>query len=280
MFPAQWLEVFRSLSKTNPASFSRERSRYLSSGKSGVVNWVDDERVWKQYLINPEQAAVEHRAYQRIGSHPNVVKLLAVLEDGSIVLERGKVLRGVCRYPSANEISLQRKLRWLTQAATGYQHLHDCNIIHADVGCHNMIITNEDNLKLIDFEGCSIDGGQNDACYEWFSYKRSVPEVTRKTDIFAFGCAFYEVMTGLQPYHELRNSAPGTNQVQLLYADNSFPDVTFVPLGRLILRCWRGDFDSMNEVIQELEAFRPDPVTRNKMSRADLEPDRIWGLRK
>lgn len=260
-FPAKCLEVLQSLGKTNPGSFSKEQSIYLSNGKSGAVYGIDDERVWKQFLLEPGQAAIEHRAYQRIGSHPNIVKLLATLEDGSIILERGKVLREVCRSPLANEIPIQRKLRWLTQAATGYQHLHDCNIIHADVGCNNMILTKKDNLKLIDFEGCSIDNEPADACYEWFSYKHSIPQVTRKTDIFAFGCAIYEVMTGLQPYHELQNSAPGTSQVQLLYADNNFPDVTSIPLDWLILRCWQGDFNSMNEVIQELEAFRPSPMT-------------------
>jgi len=260
-WPAKCLGILQRLRNTDPGLFSIHQLTYLSNGKSAIVYEIDKTRVLKVFAVDANQAAMEHQAYKRIGSHPNIVNLLATLKDGSIVLERGDVLRTVCRFPSANKIPIRRKLHWLTQAARGYQHLHDRNIIHADIGCNNMILTKEDDLKLIDFEGCSIDGGPADACYEWFSYRPSEPQVSRKTDIFAFGCAIYEVMTGRQPYHELQESAPGTNQVQQLYADNQFPDVTSIPLDEVILRCWLGEFDSMNEVIQGLEAFHPDAVT-------------------
>lgn len=82
----------------------------------------------------------------------------------------------------AQSVDLPRQMRYrsrgrfagLRQAAEGYQHLHDCSIVHGDVGCHNMIITREGDLKIIDFEGCSIDSEPADSCYEWFSYRRRI----------------------------------------------------------------------------------------------------------
>jgi len=80
--------------------------------------------------------------------------------------------------------------------------MHNKGIVHANIGCHNWIVV-QDRLKIIDFEGSSIDGEDAGACYEWFSCKESSPRISRKTDIFAFGCAIYEVITGRQPYDEL-----------------------------------------------------------------------------
>ncbi|KAF2453010.1 kinase-like domain-containing protein [Lineolata rhizophorae] len=215
--------------------------QFLDSGKTGVVHAIDSEKVPKEYHEGDEET--ELRVYRRLGQHPHIAKLLETRTDGSIVLERGISLRKICRAPSANEIPIQTK------------YLHSCGIVHADVGCSNWILTGEDHIKLIDFEGCSIDGDPADSCYEWFSYCRSEPRVSRQTDIFAFGCAIYEVLTGRPPYHELQESCEPSRQVEKLYVNQRFPDVAKLPLGQLMQRCWHGQISSMSEVIQELEAF-------------------------
>ena len=151
-------------------SIPSETWTYLAAGKSGIVYGIDQQRVLKQFH-DVDGKDVEHRAYERLGSHPNIAKLLGIQRDGSIILERGTVLRSICQYPSAGEISIQKKLSWLKHAAQGYQHLHDCDIIHGDVGCNNMIVTKEDYVKIIDLEGCSIDGESANSCYEWFMSK-------------------------------------------------------------------------------------------------------------
>ena len=229
--------------------------QFLAAGKSGVVHGIDPERVLKQFH-DSDGGEIERRVYQRLGSHPNIAKLLDTWTDGSIILERGTPLRTICRASSADEIPIQTKVHWLRHAAEGYQYLHACGIIHSDIGCNNLILTGEDLVKLIDFEGCSIDGGPAGSCYEWFSYCPSMPRVSQRTDIFAFGCAIYEVLTGRPPHHELEASDDPYKQVEELYANQCFPNVTNLPLGDLIQSCWYGEINSMNKVIQELEVFR------------------------
>ncbi|KIW87192.1 uncharacterized protein Z519_12094 [Cladophialophora bantiana CBS 173.52] len=253
------LKILHRPSNTEIDSISFEALQFLAAGKSGIVYGVDDKRVLKEYQES-DRGEVERRAYHRLGSHPNIAKLLGTRKDGSIVLERGEVLRTICRSPSATEIPIQTKLSWLRQAAEGYQHSHNCNIVHGDVGCKNMILTREGCLKIVDFEGCSIDGEPADSCYEWFSYRPSIPRVNRRTDIFAFGCAIYEVITGRPPHHELEASNDRYQQVEQLYTNNRFPDVTSLPLGQLIQSCWDGDFTSMSEVLRELETFQAHPI--------------------
>jgi serine/threonine protein kinase len=251
------VRVLQYTSNTDTESLSYERLQFVAAGKSGVVYGIAHNRVLKEYH-DSDGLEVEHRAYQRLGSHPNVAKLFETRTDGSIILERGQVLRTICQSTSADEIPIQKKLIWLRQAAEGYRHLHGCDIIHSDVGCNNLILTSDGYIKIIDFEGCSIDGESADSCYEWFSYRPAVPRVSRSTDIFAFGCAIYEVITGRPPHHELEASDDRYQHVENLYADNHFPDVTDLPLGELMQSCWHGNLTCMDEVIRELEAYRPD----------------------
>jgi serine/threonine protein kinase len=232
---------------------------FLAAGKSAVVYGIDPDKVLKEFH-DGDGSEVERRVYQRLGSHTNIAKVLDTRADGSIILERGTPLRTVCRASSAKEIPIQTKILWLRHAAEGYQYLHACNIVHADVGCNNLIRTGRDHVKLIDFEGCSIDGAPASSCYEWFSYCPSIPRVSERTDIFAFGCAVYEVLTGRPPYHELEASDDPYKQVEELYAKKHFPDVSNLPLGQLMQSCWYGDIGTMSEVVQELEAFHKTPI--------------------
>lgn len=242
----------------NPLSISYEKLEYIAAGKSGIVYGIDDERILKEYQDQEsDESNVKRRAYRRLGSHPNITRYLDSLEDGSIVLERGKALRTICQRPGADQIPLHRKLRWLRHAAEGLQHVHEKGIVHADVGCGNMILTRGDCLKIIDFEGCSIDGESADSRYEWFSYRRSTPKVSIQTDIFAFACAMYEIITGRPPYHELETSDDRLGLVEQRYETDQFPDVIHLPLGELMQSCWHANFSSMSEVVRELRVSSP-----------------------
>ena len=93
---------------------------------------------------------------------------------GSIILKRGQPLRQRYQDLNADKIPLRRKLRWLRQAAEGYRHAHEKDIVNADIGCYNILLTRaygptilmgSDCLKLIDFGGASIDGGEPGSHY-------------------------------------------------------------------------------------------------------------------
>lgn len=60
--------------------------------------------------------------------------------------------------------------------------------------CGLTVLLGSDCLKLIDFGGASIDGGEHGSCHQWYNYRRSTPEVSKQTDIFAFGCVIYEMI--------------------------------------------------------------------------------------
>jgi serine/threonine protein kinase len=239
------------------AQFSTDALKFLAAGKSSVVYGIDDKRIVKVYTSTDDnEDVIERRAYERLGFHRNIVKCFGY-KDGSIVLERGQVLRGICRQRDSAHISFQRKLRWLIDFAEGLRYIHGKSIVHADVGCHNAVLTQHDCLKIIDFEGCSMDGGEASSSYEWFSYRPSTPKISKQTDIFAYGCAVFEVLTGRTPYDKFETSNHRTELVERLYQENRFPDVTNLPLSKLMRGCWYGTINSMEEVLKELEAAKP-----------------------
>jgi tRNA A-37 threonylcarbamoyl transferase component Bud32 len=135
---------------------------FLAAGGSGIIYAIDENRILKTYY--DKGIDVERRAFERLGSHKNIVQCFGATRDG-LVLERGQSLRMVLRASRPDEIALDTKICWLREAAEGTRYMHDNGIVHADVGCNNWIIV-QGHVKIIDFEGCSIDGEEAGACYE------------------------------------------------------------------------------------------------------------------
>lgn len=245
--------IKESIQPRSSLSIDYQSLELLAVGGSGIVYKIDEQSVLKEF--HSDGIDVERHVLERLGSHANIVRLLGVTEN-SLILERGQSLRAVIQESGAQDyIPLITKIRWLREAAEGTRYMHQKGIVHADVGCHNWILV-DGHLKIIDFEGCSVDGEEAGACYEWFSYKESVPAVSQQTDIFAFGCAVYEITTGRQPHDELLEADDRMACSKQLYAEDRYPQVGNRPLGELMEGCWRGTFNSMEEVLNQLESCR------------------------
>lgn len=228
---------------------------FLAVGAAGIVYAIDEERVLKDF--QGDGIDVERQALERLGLHPSIVNYLGSTNNG-LIFERGKPIRKILQERGADQIPLHIKYCWLKEAAEGIRHAHKNGIVLADDGCNNWIIVSG-HLKLIDFEGCSIDGKEAGACYEWFSYKESTPAaITQKTDIFAYGCAVYEVLTGRPPHAELLATDDRFHRIRQLYAQNQFPEVEGMPLCNLMLGCWHNTFSSMDDVLHEFHSL---PIT-------------------
>lgn len=214
---------------------------------------IDEASVLKEYFDESDDGiAIERLAFDRLGSHCNILQRLGEANNRSLILERGQPLSKAYGFTNTTELAVDQKLRWIREAAEGLRHIHKKGIIHADFGCSNMILI-DDRVKIIDFGGCSIDGSEALAGYNWYNRRGSTcPNL--ETDIFAYGCAVFEILTGKPPYHEFEGYAERERTVQRLYAQGQFPAVEQMPLCDLILGCWHGTFSSMDDVKQFLDA--------------------------
>ncbi|KAF9777430.1 kinase-like domain-containing protein [Thelephora terrestris] len=168
-------------------------------------------------------------------SHPNVLGLIAVDIDGSTgrcfmvseLMGNGNIFEFIQRN-SAN------RLRLLADVAEGLYYLHRLNIFHGDIKGPNILITNATPPQacLSDFgfsipaptntfplSTCGMNLGGGTPPYMAPELIRpsmfglSGSEASREGDIFAFGMAIYEVVTGVRPF-----SLEGKRVQELIFA--------------------------------------------------------------
>ncbi|KFY07756.1 hypothetical protein V492_06856 [Pseudogymnoascus sp. VKM F-4246] len=225
---------------------------------------VYPERLDKNFVDGLE---LESRIYQRLPKkHPRLLEMISYSRDEGLVLEYmpegdlGTYLRGeeprTRLHPhlwperGAVEITPQQRLQWACDAAEGLQLLHENGVWHCDVRTTNFLLDDDLRLKIIDFEGSSLDGCEP-LSLEMTRYllPRDPREPsTAATELFALGSTIYEIMTGKEPYLDLAD-----DEVMALFTEKKFPPVDELPCGDVIMKCWLGEVHSAKEVREFIE---------------------------
>ncbi|KAI1972794.1 hypothetical protein LOZ53_001262 [Ophidiomyces ophidiicola] len=136
----------------------------------------------------------------------------------------------------------------------GIQYLHSNCVFQLDIGCHNVLIDENNNAKLSDFAGSKIDDGKVEvapgsrACHPDL---QKCLKPTVQTEIFGLGSVLFELCTTNQPYHNIED-----HEVDVLFRDGIFPGTTNLPLGEIILKCWTGKYASGREVATDVEQIQ------------------------
>ncbi|MCX6619748.1 MAG: serine/threonine-protein kinase, partial [Acidobacteria bacterium] len=203
-------------------------------------------------------------------NHPNIVTIYTIThEDGDecIVMEyvAGKTLGEAI---PRQGLPLKDVLRIAIEIADAMAAAHAAGIMHRDLKPSNIMLTDTERVKVLDFGLAKLlDGGEptgtspgtepgmviGTAAY-MSPEQAQGRKVDARTDIFAFGCVLYEMVTG-------RRAFPGETLLSTLAAilheepaplDGVAPGVT-----KLIGRCLRKDparrYQHMDDVKVELE---------------------------
>ncbi len=192
---------------------------------------------------------IEKRAYCRLGKHRNLVRVVERDEWG-IYFERAS--HGSLRdyYKEAGAATLEEKIKWCEDVAQVFDYVHRNNIRHSDLSGRNLLIDSSRNILLCDFAGSAIDDEKALVVAE-SGYRHpdetEYQKPTIRAEIHSLGSTIYEIVTGKQPHHGLEDQA-----VDRLIAEGQYPDVSAVPLGDVVMRCWKGGFNSAGEVAEEI----------------------------
>lgn len=184
--------------------------------------------------------AKEASIYRRIGPHKRLVRMLGHSREG-LVLEymRNGDLK---TYLQAHDsISTSLKLKWAYQVAEAVDLLHSNGIIHCDIKPRNLLLDTTSDIKIIDFSGSSLDGSKpaSGEGTRFFLPRHWRDQPTVATDLFALGSTLYEVFQGASPYAETPS-----DEVERLFTQKEFPDVSGIPCGQIINQCWLSQVDS------------------------------------
>ncbi|HIJ56702.1 MAG TPA: protein kinase [Deltaproteobacteria bacterium] len=182
-------------------------------------------------------------------SHENIVKIFDIEERYRtlfIIMEHvtGKPLSELIK--QLKVIPPQLAVDFLVQICEALCYAHERKIIHRDINPTNIIVQQNDRLKILDF-GLACPVGTEDFSNAGTAFYMAPEQiegnpVDPRTDIYALGITAYEMVTGMKPF-----SSEDLSTLLDMNLKQDVPDparaVRGLPeaLGRFILRAGRRD---------------------------------------
>jgi eukaryotic-like serine/threonine-protein kinase len=156
-------------------------------------------------------------------NHPGIARLLdggvaeSAFESGDsvpyLVMEYVEG-RPVTQYCHQGNIPITDRLRLFKRIAEAVQHAHRNLIVHCDIKPSNILVTEEGNVKLLDFGIARMLDEESEMSYpitqtdlrRWMTPEYAAPEqisgdrVTTSTDVYQLGVLLYELLTDCRPF--------------------------------------------------------------------------------
>lgn len=159
--------------------------------------------------------------------HPNIVTLFDYVEDEngmSLIMELvdGKPLDEYIQ-DVTGPIEEKEAIQILEQALEGFAYAHKQGLIHRDIKPSNLVRTKANEIKILDFGIAKLVGDLGNKLTKTGSHIGTVyymsPEQVRgleldlRSDIYALGITFYQMLTGLCPYEGLTTEFDVFNKI-------------------------------------------------------------------
>lgn len=202
--------------------------RVLGTGGLGEVYEVRhaiSQRAEAMKILLPDQRTGAEigerfrREIQMLGalSHPHIASLHnAFYHEGQLIMIMELVSGETLRSKAIRTVlSVPQVLRYGRQILSALEYAHQRGVVHRDMKPSNIMITVEDEVKLLDF-GIAISDRSADLTAPGFvvgSISYMSPEqisgdkATVRSDIYAVGVTLYEVLTGKLPVSGTSNFA-------------------------------------------------------------------------
>ncbi len=193
------------------------RAYDLLSGKEVVLkvpdkNSIGDPAQYERFQRELEvMRSVDHPAIQKglsSGFFNNTPYLVTELIEGESMRE---IVAKNSPFPREEAVSLIKRI------ADGVMHCHNLDIIHRDLKPENILITPDGQPVILDF-GLTLTKGAHRVTYANFSSAAGTPDYMapeqiegsrgdQRTDIYAIGIMFFEMLSGKIPFEGDNNLA-------------------------------------------------------------------------
>lgn len=198
-------------------------------------------------------------------NHPNIVRCfrLEVLDNQPFVLLEwvpGKKDRGTSLRNWINPawLDLKTSLQITVDICYGFIHAisKQPNLVHSDINPNNILISTNGVAKITDFGLSTIKGRFTGGTAPYKAPEQWLEEkLDFRTDIYAIGCTFYEMLVGHPPFIEKNES-----KLQKAQLNSSVPTIKLNEqskrINEVLLKCLgkkRGDrFNSFQELLDKL----------------------------
>ncbi|XP_015197306.1 hormonally up-regulated neu tumor-associated kinase homolog A [Lepisosteus oculatus] len=197
--------------KLGEGSFAKVREGlHVMTGETVAVKVIDKRKAKKDSYVT-KNLRREGQIQQMI-RHPNITQLLDILETENSYYLVMELCRGgnlMDRIYEKKKLEEREAQKYVRQLVTAVEHLHRAGVVHRDLKIENLLLDEDDNIKLIDFglSNCAWMLGYSDpfstqcgspayAAPELLSKKRYGPKV----DVWSIGVNMYAMLTGNLPF--------------------------------------------------------------------------------
>lgn len=287
----------------------------IGAGGMGEVYRAFDTRLQRDVAIKilPEHLAGNPDALKRFErearalaalSHPNILTIFDVGRQDEIAYVVTELLQGITLRKNLVDsvLTWQKALAIALPIVEGLSAAHSKGVIHRDLKPENIFLTSEKNIKLLDFGLARrtqlVSPDENTSAPTESALRSEAglvagtipymsPEQVRgesldaRTDIFSFGCTFYEMLSGPSPF--LRSSTAETFAA-ILKEDPlplSITGRTVPPeLDRVVMRCLEKNMDqrfqSARDLAFALQEIQHTPISSIPAEKPRREVKRAW----
>lgn len=210
-------------------------------------------------------------------SHPNIVSIYDVGQDGDIyyiVMEyvNGKTLKQLIREANG-PLPIPKVLDIARQVCKALEHAHKNHIVHRDIKPQNILVTDDNIVKVTDFgiaravNGSTITYGGGDVLGTayYFSPEQAKGAMTdEKTDIYSLGIVMYEMLTGKVPFEGESPISVALKHIQedIVPPSKINPKVPY-NLDKIVLKATQKDinyrYKSASELLNDIETYINNP---------------------
>ncbi|CAL1269621.1 unnamed protein product, partial [Larinioides sclopetarius] len=169
-------------------------------------------------------------------NHENIVKVYKIFNFPSkvyIFMELiNEDLLGYVR--SHGRLKEKEARQFFEQMVNAMKYLHSLNIAHRDLKCENIMIDENQKIKIIDFGFCRSTGRFDElSCTFCGSTAYAAPEVLQGIpydpflfDIWSLGCVLYVMVTGMMPFDDLNVTKMVENQLNKVISYPSYSQLS------------------------------------------------------
>lgn len=192
----------------------------IGQGGMGSVWLAQDERLNRRVAIktlHPEflkDSIVRERFMQEaralaMVNHPNVVRIYELGGDEEVPHFVMEYVQGAPLVDAAHQLTVHQKVEILRKICLAVESLHQHGIVHRDLKPTNVLVGPDLEPKLLDFGLARLlansrlsSSGVAVGTPQYFSPEQTVAGgvVDERSDIFALGILFYELLTGTLPF--------------------------------------------------------------------------------
>ena len=247
----------------------------IGHGGMGVVYKAEDTKLERIVAIKflPRQIAVNSEERERFQieakaaaslNHPNIATIHAIEEVDDeifIVMEfiEGQELQKIVG--ATGPVAPTDAIDYARQITAGLQAAHKKGITHRDIKSSNIMITDDDQVKIMDFGLAKVRGGVKftkvgttlgTAAYMSPEQARG-EEADERADIWSFGVVLYEMLTGKMPF-------PGDYEQAVMYSimnedpegvSGSRDDIP-LDLENIVNRCLQKETEDLQADLQKI----------------------------